>query len=54
MTIERTRQILGKKVAHFSDDELLAFIQQTDKALDVFFQLAVKKAYAKKKGNGIQ
>lgn len=53
MTIERTRQILGKKVEHLSDEDLLHLIEQTDKAMGALFQLAVRKAHEKKKGDTI-
>lgn len=54
MTIERTRELLGKKVAHLSDDKVLLLIQQTDKALDSIFKLSIQKAYTKQKKDGIQ
>jgi len=41
MTIERTRQILGSKIAHLSDEEVLKFISSTDKLLDVLMKKAV-------------
>jgi len=54
MTIERTRQLLGDKVANLSDDEVLLLIQQTDKSIDALFHLAVKKAIAKQKERCLQ
>lgn len=42
MTIERTRQLLGKKVAHLSDNEVLLLIQQTDNALDFIFKFSIQ------------
>ena len=43
MTVERTRQLLGNKIAHLSDEEVLALIQRTEKALHPLFTLAVQK-----------
>lgn len=54
MTIERTRELLGDKVAHLSDNKVLLLIQQTDASLDVIFKLSVKKALAKQKKGSIQ
>ena len=49
MTIERTRELLGEKVAHLSDDKVLLLIQQTEASLDAIFQLSINKALAKQK-----
>ncbi len=54
MTIERTRELLGEKVAHLSDEKVLLLIQQTDASLDVIFKLSVKKVLAKQKERGLQ
>lgn len=54
MTIERTRELLGKKVAHLSDEKILLLIQQTEDSLDVIFKLSVKKAIAKYKERTVQ
>lgn len=54
MTIERTRELLGGKVAHLSDEKVLLLIQQADSSLDVFFKLSVKRAIAKHKERKIQ
>lgn len=53
MTIERTRQILGQKVAHLTDEQVLMLIQKTDKAAEALFKLAVKKAYTQNKKNSL-
>lgn len=44
MTVKRTRELLGQKVAHITDEELGAFIETTSKSLDVLMMLAAKKA----------
>lgn len=54
MTIERTRELLGEKVAHLSDEKILLLIQQTDASLDAIFKFSVKKAIAKQKERGLQ
>lgn len=54
MTIERTRELLGEKVAHLSDEKILLLIQQADASLDAIFKLSVKKALAKQKERGLQ
>ncbi len=54
MTIERTRELLGGKVAHLSDEKVLLLIQQTEASLDAIFKLSVKKAIAKHKERKIQ
>ena len=54
MTIERTRELLGGKVAHLSDDKILLLILQTETSLDVIFKLSVRKAIAKHKERKIQ
>lgn len=41
MTIERTRELLGAKVAHLSDQEVLDFIQRTDQILNVLIKRSV-------------
>lgn len=51
MTVKRTREILGSKVSQLTDDQVLDLIEKTDKALDAFFKIAVKKAFEKKKGS---
>ena len=54
MTIQRTREILGKKVEHLTDDEVLMLISKNEKMIDAVFRLAVKKAHLNKKGDTIQ
>ena len=54
MTIERTRELLGEKVTHLSDEKILLLIQQTDASLDAIFKLSVKKVLAKQKKGIIQ
>ncbi len=54
MTIQRTRELLGEKIVHLSDDKVLLLIQQTDNALDSIFKLSIEKAYAKQKKGSIQ
>ncbi len=51
MTIEKTRQLLGEKISHLTDDQILNLIEKTDKALDGMFKIAVKKAFEKQNGN---
>ena len=41
MTVERTREILGNKIAHLTDTEVLKLISRTDKLLDVLIKKAV-------------
>lgn len=54
MTIERTRELLGERVAHLSDDKILLLIQQIDNALDFIFKLSIQKSYTKQKRGSIQ
>ena len=42
MTIERTRQIFGNKIAHLSDEEILLFIQQSGSLVDSVLDIAVE------------
>ena len=43
MTIKRTRELLGQKVVHLSDKELLLFINETDMLLDVLISMATSQ-----------
>jgi hypothetical protein len=43
MTVERTRQLLGSKVSHLTDEQVLRFISSTDKFLDVLLKQAVRE-----------
>lgn len=54
MTIERTRQLLGGKIANLSDSDVLILIQKTNKSIDALFYLSVKQAIANKKEVSIQ
>ena len=54
MTIQKTRQIMGKKIKHLTDDEVLMLISKNEKMIDAVYELAVKKAHLNKKGDTIQ
>lgn len=49
MTIKRTREILGDKVAHMTDEEVLEMIKNTKVMVDALFDTAVKEIKAGKR-----
>ena len=50
MTVERTKQLLGAKISHLSDEEILQFLQATDGMLGILMQKSVKRFHAVKAG----
>ncbi len=50
MTIERTRELLGDKVAMISDDDLLLLIARVDTSALEILKVSVKALANKKKG----
>lgn len=47
MTIQRVREIFGKKVAHMSDEEILEFIKQLSILCDELFKMAIEEGKMK-------
>jgi len=43
MTIERTKEIFGDKMKGLTDEEVLAFIQDSNVLLEELLQIALKK-----------